>query len=315
MGAQLERHMEHKFNYSIVGIFVLGFLACLIALIIWLSSGFEKVNTIEYQVITSESVSGLSVNSSIDYRGVTVGKVAKITLDHNDPRFVTVLLNIDVGTPIKKDTKAVLMSRGITGIVNVSLTGGTQHAADLLPTSADPIPTIPNGPSLSRRLDEALDNITHSLTELSKKMGSILTTQNIDNFSSILQNTQEFTGDLATIGSKINTFAERATTTLDSIEPEIKEAAAAFNNFSQHVQSSTEQLEKIMTNVNGTLDTAKTTLNTWDSLGQETNGSVQNIFPTLENALYNFSLLMQELEAKPNAILLGKPKQQPGPGE
>ena len=260
-------------------------------------------------------MAGLSVNSPIDYRGVNVGKVANIVLNHEDPRYVSIILNIDVGTPIKDDTKAVLMSRGITGLVNVSLTGGTPNSPDLLPTKADPIPTIPNGPSLSRRLDEALDSVTHSLTELSKKMSLILTTENIDNFTGILSNTNAFTKDLATIGGKIEALAERATTTLDTIEPEIKEAAVAVNNFAQHIQGTSLQLEQMAVKVNSTLDTAQSMLGTWGSLGQEANGSIQNIFPTLEGALYNFSLLMQELEAKPNSIILGKPKQQAGPGE
>lgn len=307
--------MEHKFNYTIVGMFVLGFIACLIALIIWLTNGFEKVNTIEYRVVTNESVSGLSVNSPIDYRGVDVGKVASMELNHDDPRYVTIYLNIDVGTPIKNDTEAVLMSRGITGLVNVSLTGGTPEAGALLPSKADPIPTIKNGASLSRRLDEALNNVTHSLSELSKKMGLILTTENIDNLSNILSNTNTFTADLATVGDKINVLTEKATGTIDTIQPQIKDAAQAFSSFADHLQGSTKQLENMSVKINSTLDSAESTLNTWGSLGQEANGSLQDVFPVLENALYNFSLFMQELEAKPNSIILGKPQQKPGPGE
>ncbi len=307
--------MEHKFNYTIVGMFVLGFIACLIALIIWLTNGFEKVNTIEYRVVTNESVSGLSVNSPIDYRGVDVGKVASMELNHDDPRYVTIYLNIDVGTPIKNDTEAVLISRGITGLVNVSLTGGTPEAGALLPSKADPIPTIKNGASLSRRLDEALNNVTHSLSELSKKMGLILTTENIDNLSNILSNTNTFTADLATVGDKINVLTEKATGTIDTIQPQIKDAAQAFSSFANHLQGSTKQLENMSVKINSTLDSAEYTLNTWGSIGQEANGSLQNVFPILENALYNFSLFMQELEAKPNSIILGKPQQKPGPGE
>lgn len=307
--------MEHKFNYTIVGMFVLGFIACLIALIIWLTNGFEKVNTIEYRVVTNESVSGLSVNSPIDYRGVDVGKVASMELNHDDPRYVTIYLNIDVGTPIKNDTEAVLISRGITGLVNVSLTGGTPEAGALLPSKADPIPTIKNGASLSRRLDEALNNVTHSLSELSKKMGLILTTENIDNLSNILSNTNTFTADLATVGDKINVLTEKATGTIDTIQPQIKDAAQAFSSFSDHLQGTTKQLENMFVKINSTLGSAESTLNTWGSLGQEANGSLQDVFPVLENALYNFSLFMQELEAKPNSIILGKPQQKPGPGE
>ena len=236
-------------------------------------------------------------------------------LNHDDPRYVTIYLNIDVGTPIKNDTEAVLISRGITGLVNVSLTGGTPEAGALLPSKADPIPTIKNGASLSRRLDEALNNVTHSLSELSKKMGLILTTENIDNLSNILSNTNTFTADLATVGDKINVLTEKATGTIDTIQPQIKDAAQAFSSFSDHLQGSTKQLENMFVKINSTLGSAESTLNTWGSLGQEANGSLQDVFPVLENALYNFSLFMQELEAKPNSIILGKPQQKPGPGE
>lgn len=307
--------MEHKFNYTVVGVFVLGFLASLIALIIWLTSGFEHVSTVEYKVITNESVSGLSVNSPVDYKGVNVGKVAAMQLDENDPSFVTIFLNIDVGTPIKKDTTAVLMSRGITGLINVSLTGGTVAAGPLLPTKVNPIPTIPNGASLSRRLDDALNNITHSLTDLSNKMGTILTTENIDHFSQILSNTDIFTADLAKAGSKFNTLTDETTKTIASIKPQVAEAAKSIASFAEFLQGSTQELEQLSGKLNISLDAAQSTLNSWDSLGQEADGSLQNIFPALESALYNFSLFMQELEAQPNSLILGKPKQKAGPGE
>ena len=57
--------MENKFSFAAVGVFVVGFLITLIALVVWLTVGTEKVTYLPYKVTTSESVSGLSVNSAV----------------------------------------------------------------------------------------------------------------------------------------------------------------------------------------------------------------------------------------------------------
>ena len=165
--------MENKFSFAAVGVFVVGFFIVLVTLVVWLTVGTQQVTYLPYKVVTSESVAGLSVNSAVDYKGVDVGVVRKIQLNDKDPRFVIISLDIIEGTPIKKDTEAVLTSKGVTGLVNVSLRGGTETSPNLVPTKEDPVPEIVSGASLIQRLDSAFNNITKALSDLSKKLDII----------------------------------------------------------------------------------------------------------------------------------------------
>ncbi|MFO0733195.1 MAG: MCE family protein [Nitrospiraceae bacterium] len=53
-------------------------------------------------------MAGLSVDSTVKYRGVDVGRVKEIALNPETPEEVRLTLDILHGTPIKTDTIAVL---------------------------------------------------------------------------------------------------------------------------------------------------------------------------------------------------------------
>ena len=68
--------MESNIHYTAVGAFVIGLMICVIMTILWLSSGFfNEENFSLYKVYMRESVSGLSVDSTVEYNGVVVGTV------------------------------------------------------------------------------------------------------------------------------------------------------------------------------------------------------------------------------------------------
>ena len=68
--------MEEKVNFAIVGVFVLALGAALIAGVLWLSSGGAYRRAYDtYQTYMHESVSGLSRDAPVRYRGVEVGRV------------------------------------------------------------------------------------------------------------------------------------------------------------------------------------------------------------------------------------------------
>ncbi len=73
--------MEEKVNFAIVGVFVLGLGAALIAGVLWLSSGGAYRKAYDtYQTYMDESVSGLSRDAPVRYRGVEVGRVRRMAL-------------------------------------------------------------------------------------------------------------------------------------------------------------------------------------------------------------------------------------------
>ncbi len=157
--------MESSVNYTLVGLFVLLLGAALAGIIMWLAAGTEDKVYDYYRVYTTESVAGLNRNAPVAYKGVQVGQVTGISLDRNTPDLVELTLRIERGAPIREDTTARLVSRGITGLVNMELSGGG-GSAPLRPTPHNPIPVIKSAPSLVARLEEAFNNLYFRLDAL-----------------------------------------------------------------------------------------------------------------------------------------------------
>lgn len=306
--------MENKFSFAAVGVFVVGFAIALLTLVVWLTVGTEKVTYLPYKVVTAESVSGLSVNSSVNYKGVDVGIVRKIQLNEEDPRFVIISLDIIKGTPIKKDTEAVLTSRGITGLVGVSLTGGTASSPDVAPTSDDPVPSIKNGASLAKRLDTAFNDVTKSVSELSAKLDLVITKENAEHINNILGNMDRLTSNLADSSEDLSAMVDR-------VEPKLGRALEAFDSFSVI----TDNVKKTSEDLQSTLNKADATLASWDktavvfqNLGKSVGTQVPNLnstFTELNTILYQTSQLINQLNNEPNALIMGKSKPKRGPGE
>ena len=73
--------VETNIRYTAVGAFVIIFVLAIVFSVIWLSSGFSFNHYKIYKVYMQESVSGLNVQSPVEYNGVDVGSVRSIELD------------------------------------------------------------------------------------------------------------------------------------------------------------------------------------------------------------------------------------------
>ena len=158
--------MESKVNFAAVGVFVLILGTLLVGSVLWLSSGkFYGKSYDTYLAYMSESVSGLSLDAPVRYRGVQVGSVRGVKLAPGSAEQVQLTLDIEHGTPVKQDTVAVLRVQGLTGIAHVELSGGSRDSPVLKPGSGEKHPVIRTGPSLMLRLDTA---VTALLTNLNR---------------------------------------------------------------------------------------------------------------------------------------------------
>lgn len=306
--------MENKFSFAAVGVFVVGFAIILLTLVVWLTVGTEKVTYLPYKVVTTESVSGLSINSSVNYKGVDVGIVRKIQLNEKDPRYVIISLDIVKGTPIKADTEAVLTSRGITGLVGVSLSGGRASSPDVVPTPENKVPSIKNGASLAKRLDTAFNEVSKSVSDLSSKLDLVVTQENAEHVNNILKNMDRLTSNLAESSEDVANMVDR-------IEPKLDRALQAFDSFSvitDNVKKTSEDLQITLHNADLTLESWNQTAVVFQNLGKSVRTQVPNLnstFTELNTILYQTSQLINQLNNEPNALIMGKSKPKRGPGE
>lgn len=298
--------METKAHHVLIGAFTLVVVAAVLLFALWLGKTSLNRQYHYYDIVFTESVTGLSKGSPVQYNGIQIGEVSQLKLDPKDPRKVVARIQVAADTPIKVDTRAKLGLLGLTGVAFVQLTGGAPTSQPLMPTPDNPVPVIKSEASaLSALLASGTDVVT-SINGILDRLGRIISDQNVDRINSTLKSIDQTTRTLA---------SER-----DDLRELIKEAAAASRELNRTLAGATSL-------VNGpgreTLDRAaaamaslQETTQTLNKLLQENQGSLQSglrgvdqIGPALRelrSALRDIHQLTSKLQANPAGYLFGR---------
>ena len=181
--------METRASYILVGSFVLGLIAALVGVAIWLAGiEFNKAPT-KYLTHFTGDVTGLGIGSPVRYRGVPMGSVRDIRLDPNNVERVRVLMEVSSNAPIKEDTVAEISLQGITGVAFVQLTGGTQAAARLVAKPGE-IAVIQSSPSLLQEVIGKLPQFLGKAVSIADRVSELFSKQNLNAVSMTLTNLQ-----------------------------------------------------------------------------------------------------------------------------
>jgi phospholipid/cholesterol/gamma-HCH transport system substrate-binding protein len=304
--------MEEKVNYALVGLFVLVLGAALLGGVLWLSSGKTYSSSYDpYYVYMKDSVTGLSLNSTVRYRGVEVGKVRKIELAPNNVEQVRITLGILRGTPVKADTVAILQTHGLTGLAYVELSGGTQQASMLQTQEGEDYPVIKNEPSLMRRLDSSVTGLLNNLNRAADSLNAVLDEQNRNSLKKILTDLQTVT----------HTLAGRA----PAIDSSLRDAAHTLNNtakmsddlpqLTQRVQRSAEAFGRMSEQWAQVGGQAASAVGGTQQFTRETLPEIHQLVQELRELTGSLRRVSDQLEQNPSAILYGKSKPKRGPGE
>lgn len=308
--------MEEKVNYAVVGLFVLVLGGALIAITLWLSvGGLSRESYDHFLAYFRESVSGLSVNAPVKYRGVDVGRVRAIDLNPQNPEEVRLVLDIKEGTPVKTDTRAFLSVQGLTGIAFVELTGGSRDASRLERKPGEEYPVIPTSPSLLVRLDAAISGLLASLNRLSDDMSDLLTEENRRSIAGILADLKLMTGAIAAHDGALGKSLENAASTLE----QSAKAAAQLPELLARVGRSAEAVETMASEIAGVSKGFRTTLESGNRDLERFTAQTLPEFAGLLGELRELTATLQrvgrQLEQDPSVLLRGSQAPAPGPGE
>lgn len=161
--------LQTKFN---VGLFlIIGFIICLVA-IVWLGMSHFLEKGHYYEAFFDESVQGLDKDSLVKYRGVTVGRVKRISVAP-DTVLIKTVLKIEAGIEPGIDMVAQLKSVGITGIMYIELDKKLEGEPDLSPKITFPTeyPTIKTKPSDIKQFIGNINDVFNQIKQLD--IGSI----------------------------------------------------------------------------------------------------------------------------------------------
>jgi phospholipid/cholesterol/gamma-HCH transport system substrate-binding protein len=320
--------MEPKVNYVLVGSFVVLLGGALLGVILWLGKTDYRGVYDRYEAYMRESVAGLSVNSTVKYRGVDVGRVKEIVLNPDNPEEVRLTLDIARGTPVKVDTIAVLETQGLTGLATINLTGGSRDSPPLQALEGQKYPVIKTGPSLFFRLDEAISRLLseRGLSKLLQDLDQVAlgATEVLDeeNRAALKRTVQ----DLAEVAHTVAAHKE-------DLDRGLKGAVQSADNLAKLTASLNEQVPVLLARIDKSAAALRAATDRLAKTGQSVEAVVEETRPELERfsrqtlpetgALVaelrqlaaTLTRVAREIEREPNALVFGRTAPSRGPGE
>lgn len=308
--------MEDKVNYALVGAFVLGLGAALIAGVLWLAAGLGGKQAMDpYQAVIQESVAGLNVDAPVKYLGVDVGKVSHIEIDPQNSQQVRLRFLILRGTPIQTDSVAVLKTQGLTGIAYIELNGGSAGEQPLRPGPDGAAPMIPFKPSLAARLENVLSNVLANVDRVSNNLNAVFDADNQAALKSVLADTAALTHALAAqkgnLSAGIADAARTARLTAragEQLGPTLDRIAAS----AQAVERMADVAGAASARAGKAADAAASGV---QQMGAETLPELARLMAELNELSASLRRLSEQTAGSPSSLLLGSPAARPGPGE
>lgn len=320
--------METRVSYTLVGLFVVLLGAALVGVVLWLGKGGYGTVYETYYAYMRESVSGLSLNAPVKYRGVEVGRVQEIILNPDNPEEVRLTLEIVRGTPVKQDTLAVLDTQGLTGLASINLTGGSRDSPPLTAEPGATYPVIKSGPSLFFRLDSALSRfladetlprLLANLNRLAVEARTVLGDDNRAAMNEILRDLSNVTRTLAGRREAMDQGVLRAaevmehvadlTKTLSRQMPEIMER---MNRAAGALEAMTREVARTSTAVGAAVNQTRPDV---ERFARQTLPETGLLIAELRQLTASLRRVAMQLEQQPNSLIFGRPSAPPGPGE
>ncbi|MEO8445109.1 MAG: MlaD family protein [Gammaproteobacteria bacterium] len=204
--------METRASYVLIGAFTLTALAGVLIFVLWLGKLSLDREWDYYDVVFNDPVTGLSLGSAVQFNGIRVGEVRKLSLAPDNPRQAVARVRVAADAPVKTDTVARLAFTGLTGEAIVQLTGGTAAAPRLEAAPGAQVPVLVATPSALQALLTSGEDVVTSVNTLLTRLSAVLNDQNIRALSGTLQNLETVSavvaGREADIGAAISNIAE-----------------------------------------------------------------------------------------------------------
>ncbi len=223
--------MTPKSKNILVGMFVIFLSLGAIAFITWLGSTAIREETDTYLAYLEESVSGLSQNSPVKYKGVSIGQVEKIRINPNNSNQVELRLIIKRGTPIKVDSELVLTPEGITGLEYIEITGGSEEAESLKAKPGEEFPIIPSSKSTFAAVEDAIGPMLSNLNIAIEDIRKILEGSNLESLENILSDVESITGNIASKSDAIIQDFNQTSTDFQQMAAQSNQLVSNANEF------------------------------------------------------------------------------------
>lgn len=306
--------MENRAHALAAGLFALVLGVALLASLWWFSDGRESQRI--YILESAGTVSGLNLEAQVRYRGIPAGKVSSITIDPDDLRKILVEIRLSDDIPVTRGTRATLAYQGVTGLAYVQLNDRGENPEPLVSANGEP-PRIRLEPGLMEQLTETALDVTRRLKLVADRLGDFVNEENMGRLANTLQRLesaaagadrsfQDVPKTLAAIREVLNREnLARLRSTLENLDQASANAGPAV--------AETRELMVRLQGLADRLDAATGT--TGERVFEDTLPQLNALLKDLTVTSRRIGHLVEEVDASPQMLLLGREAVPPGPGE
>ena len=299
--------METKANYVLIGAFTLIVASALLLFGLWAAKYSSERSWQDYQVVFREAVTGLTVGSPVQYNGIAVGSITKLSLAPNDPRQVIARIRLESDTPIKTDTRAKLAITSVTGPSIIQLSGGTPQAPALTSVDTRDAPLIQTTPS-------ALQNISDTANRIVERLDQVLSDKNVASITATLEHLEAVSGSMADRDQGLQALLVSARDAARNLDRTLDTTNGTMQRLDQNL---VKQLPPLLDKLDSTLARLDSAAGNADAILGENRAAINNfaneglgqLGPTLSELrrlIRDLRQVSDRLESNPARYLLGR---------
>ena len=301
--------MENKSHALMAGLFtvLLGIALAIAAL--WLSR--DNTERSQFELVTHSSVSGLSPQADVRYRGLDVGKVETIKFDPNVPGQILVDIGVAKGTPITDSTFATLGYQGVTGLAYIQLDDKGTDTKLIATSDAHPA-RIAIQPGLLDKLSDKGADMVAQLDDTVKLLNQLLAPENKKILMQTVSSIDTAATRLGQVGPELAPTLDRLPHVLDSAQKSI----VTINTLA----ADSDKLALRLQEKNGPLDRITNSVDEIGATAASVNGStlprVDDLADDARRSARALTHTANVLGSRPQSVLFGTAGSiPPGPGE
>jgi ABC-type transporter Mla subunit MlaD len=221
-----------------VGAFVLGCLAILAVIIIYLLNAQFGGNMVPYRTYLRYA-GGLEPGASVLFGGINAGKVTAVRPWATDPTRIEILLEVKQGTPLNEKSVAKL---GLTSIMN--------SASLSITTGSNDVKRLPPGSAIKSQEAASLDEIAGKMATVADSANALII-QVRGELEGISGDARSLLGNLNRVTGPAN--QQKIQAVLDHVNDMLATEGPKIDRLSDQLIAVTQHADDTIQNVNGTV--------------------------------------------------------------
>jgi phospholipid/cholesterol/gamma-HCH transport system substrate-binding protein len=295
--------METKAHHILIGAFVLLAIVGGLLFSLWVAKVSLDSEFDEYNVVFKETVTGLTKGAAVNFNGIQVGEVRRLSLDRNDASRVLARIRVGSDTPIMTNTTARLTYTGLTGVAIIELVAGSVDAPPLMPPSDTELAIIMAEPSAFQKIMTDGGDVLIRFNTALERVSEVLNEENTERLTRTLAHVESIAAQIDTDKAELGIALRRA----DQAFADLSAASSAFRDLATQGGETLTQANRLLqedlapaaTDLRQTLDSLRGIADQIDQLlarnGTQIDQLAQQGVPDLTAALDEFRVLAENL--------------------